>query len=103
MGPSVIGFRKRSFGTFAFGNFLGNDIDAENVTSGIFQRVPVRKPDTLCVTAARSLALTSTGWHLATAGANDGKAFAGPAGHTDLSGGRQSKDWSSGRRAGRNC
>ena len=41
---------------FAFGNFLGNDIDAENVASGIFQWVPVGKPDTLCVTAVRSLA-----------------------------------------------
>jgi hypothetical protein len=35
MVPSVIGFRKRRFGTFAFGDILGNDIDAEDVATGI--------------------------------------------------------------------
>jgi hypothetical protein len=53
---SSLAFSKRRFGTFAFCNFLGNNIDAENAASGILQRVPVGKPDTLCVTAVRSLA-----------------------------------------------
>jgi hypothetical protein len=56
LAKSSFAFRKRRFRTFAFCNFLGNDIDAQDPASAIFQRVPVRKPDTLCVTAARSLA-----------------------------------------------
>jgi hypothetical protein len=56
LSKSSLAFSKRRFGTFAFSDFLGNDIDAENAASGILQRVPVGKPDTLCVTAVRSLA-----------------------------------------------
>jgi hypothetical protein len=56
LAKSSFAFGKRRFGTFAFRDFLGNDIDAENVASGIFQWMPVRQPDTLCVTAVRSLA-----------------------------------------------
>jgi hypothetical protein len=56
LAKSSFAFRKRRFGTFAFRNFLGNDIDAENVTGGVFQRMPVGQPNTLRVATVRSLA-----------------------------------------------
>jgi hypothetical protein len=56
LAKSSLALRKRGFGTFAFRNFLGNDIDAENVASGVFQRMPVGKPNTLCVTTVGALA-----------------------------------------------
>ena len=56
LAKSSFAFRKRLFGTFAFRDFLGNDIDAENVTGGVFQRMPVGQPNTLRVATVGSLA-----------------------------------------------
>jgi len=57
LAKSAFAFRERRFGTFALRDFFGDDIDAENVAGGIFQRMPVRQPNTLRVGTVGSLAV----------------------------------------------
>jgi hypothetical protein len=57
LAKSSFAFNKRRFGTFTLRDFLGNDIDAENLAGAVFQRMPGRHPNTLRVATVGSLAV----------------------------------------------